>query len=113
MKPVAGHARRAQLEKLAAAMFEKDEQKRALDRADHLYLYNLFGDPSARIDRPAKLPLVEPGTAVAGGALRVSGTAPFDGALTVIVERGRKEGFKPAIKTNDYSYSFVRAFDPA
>jgi len=74
-----GDAMREQLEKLAAAMYEKDAAKRRLDRADHLLLYNLLGDPCIRIARPAPTKVEAPATVAPGTTLHVTGHADFDG----------------------------------
>jgi hypothetical protein len=83
-----GDEMREHLEKLAAAMYEKEPEKRRQDRADHLNLYNLFGDPCVRIARPARMTVAAPATAVPGTSLTVTGHADFDG--TAIVELVRR-----------------------
>ena len=109
MAPADGDARRTQIERMAAAMFEKSDEKRAVDRADHLFLYNLLGDPCVRIDRPAKLDVSSSATVTTGATLVFEGTAPFAGAATVVFERGRKAGVKPAlaVKKTDEDYRTV------
>ncbi len=113
VEPDAGDARRIQLEKMAAAMFEKDDEKRRLDREDHLFLYNLLGDPCVRIARPARLDVQVPAAAEPGAKFTVSGTAAFDGELSVVLERGRKAAVRPAITQKKTADDYRTVYDAA
>lgn len=113
VEPAAGDARRDQLEKMAAAMFERDPEKRRLDREDHLFLYNLLGDPCVRIARPAHLDVAAPATVAPGKKFTVTGTAPFGGELSVVVERGRKAPVKPAITVKKTPEDYRSVYEAA
>jgi len=111
----AGDAIRDRIEKLAQAMFEKDAAKRRLDRADHLLLYNLLGDPCARIAWPTKLEVSAPAEIAAGATLHVAGRAPEDGAAVVEVVRRKDAPPKlppgPRAKPEDFSVPYRAAND--
>ena len=100
----AGDKRREQIDLLAAQMFEPDADKRRGDREDHLYLYNLLGDPCVRIGRPGKLEVDAPATIAPGATLTVFIRSPFSGKATIVIERARKVPVKPSLpvkKTDD------------
>jgi hypothetical protein len=86
----AGDAIRDRIEKLAGAMFEKSPEKRRMDRADHLLLYNLLGDPCVRIARPSPLAVAVAGEVAPGATLRVTGRADEGGAAVVELVRRRE-----------------------
>jgi len=87
----AGDAVRDRIEKIAQAMFEKSPENRRLDRADHLLLYNLLGDPCARIARPTKIDVAAPGEIAAGATLHVTGRAAEGGAAVVELVRRKDQ----------------------
>lgn len=113
VEPAPGDARREQLERMAAGMFEKDPARRRADREDHLFLYNLLGDPCVRIARPERLDVAAPASAGAGATITVTGTAAFDGELSVVLERGRKAAVRPAIAQKKTADDFRAVYDAA
>ena len=83
------------LDALAAAV---SPAKNKLDdeRADHLSLFNIIGDPMLRMRYPGPVSLDVPATADAGCELKISGSSPMTGRATVeLVVRPRP--FRPAI----------------
>jgi hypothetical protein len=60
-------------------------------RAEHLALFNLLGDPLLRLRHPEVVELTTAGEAVAGEKLKVSGSVPFAGKATIelVVRRDR------------------------
>jgi len=88
---------RRQMESMAGAFYEVDAAKRALDRAEHVQLYHLFGDPSQVLQRPASFEIEASEEVTAGKALRVTGTAPVAGKLTLELVR-RRDAVPPAAK---------------
>jgi hypothetical protein len=71
-------------------MYEKDPAMRRNDRADHLNLYNLFGDPCLRIARPSTMTVQTAANVAPGATFDVTGRAEFEGTALVEVVR-RKE----------------------
>ncbi len=79
---------RVALEALAAQFYETDAAKRATDRAEHVQLYQLFGDPLLRPARPAAARLEAPSECAAGTPLRVLVRSPVAGrALLEVLPR--------------------------
>jgi len=75
---------RAFIETLSAP-YQPDPKLRAKERAEHLYLYNLLGDPTMRIPLPAK---AEIAAVRADDKLQVTGKSPMGGeALIELVSR--------------------------
>jgi len=85
MKPKPEDKGRQFIELLAFA-YEPDLKKRARERQEHVYLYNLIGDPTLRV---AQLGQVVLEAAPAPGGLGVKGTSPVDGRgfLEVVTPR--------------------------
>ncbi len=63
----------------------------AAERAEHILLFNLLGDPLLRLPRAEKVRLVAPGSISPGQVLQVEGSCPIDGTATVelVVPRDR------------------------
>lgn len=89
MDPPAADPMREQIEKLAQQTYEKSPEKRRADRADHLLLYNLLGDPCLRIARPLRAEVSAPASAAPGATIAVTCRAPFAGHAVVEVVRRR------------------------
>ena len=89
-EPAEGDRKRAMLDALAAVV-SPNSQKLAAERAEHLLLFNLIGDPLLRLRHPQPVVLQTPATAVAGGPLTVSGISGVDGRGTIelVVHRNR------------------------
>jgi len=84
-----GDELRAQIERLGNS-YAPDPAVRRADRGDHVYLYNLLGDPTLVIARPAKLEVAAAAEVAPGAKLRVTGRAAFDGKATVELIRRRE-----------------------
>jgi len=82
LEPKAGDMQRAQIE-LLSNIYESDPKKRRLERIEHLYLYNLLGDPALRIPHPAIAKLTAPEQAAPGAIVEVAVEAPAGGKYTV------------------------------
>ena len=89
-KPPAEDRLRASLDALAAAL-SPAPQLLAAERAEHVLLFNLLGDPLLRLHRPRQLTLKVAATAAPGESLSVAGNSPVDGRATVelVVPRDR------------------------
>ncbi len=82
--------RREMLDAIAASL-SPTGAKIAAERAEHVLLLNLIGDPLLRLKHPGEVHLDVPGSAGRGEALAVRGRSDVDGPCTVelAVERGR------------------------
>ncbi len=82
--------RRVMLDSLAGLM-NGGQHDLADERAEHLHLFNLLGDPLLRFRYPQAIEITSPKEAEAGSEIVVSATAPIDGRATVelIVRRDR------------------------
>jgi hypothetical protein len=89
-KPADDDRQRAFLDAVAAAV-SPAPQLLAAERAEHVLLFNLLGDPLLRLHHPLALDLKVASTAAAGAPLAVAGSSPVDGRGTVelIVPRDR------------------------
>ena len=94
-RPEQGDRRRAMLDGIAKAI-SPAPNRLAAERAEHLLLLNLIGDPMLRLRHPKEVKLKVPPIAAAGGPLNVSGTSPVDGRgkVELVVRRDRLT-FKP------------------
>lgn len=80
---------RKQIESLASGFYDNDPARRAADRREHVFLYNLLGDPCLRLGRPDGMEVSAAPTAVPGGTVEVTGTSPFAGRALVELARRR------------------------
>ncbi len=88
-----------------AALLNPNGGDLAEERAEHLLLFNLLGDPLLRLRYPRELELQVPAAAVAGEPLRVSGECDLEGeALVELVVRRDRLTFKPESR-GDYRAS--------
>lgn len=94
-RPEPGDQWRAAVDAIAGLISPAPE-KLAVERAEHLLLFNLIGDPLLRLRYPRRLDLQVRRTAVAGEELRVSGACPLSGRgrLELVVRRDRL-AFRP------------------
>jgi hypothetical protein len=74
-------ATRRQIETYAFAY--KTAAERRSERAEHLYLYNLFGDPAMRIPRAAAVEVESPEEIAPGARLKIMGRAEVAGKVLV------------------------------
>jgi hypothetical protein len=100
----AAEGQRAALDSVAKAL-TPGQGDLAAERAEHLDLFNLIGDPLLVLPYPRELEVEVRPTARAGERLEISGTSPLDGACTVeLVVRRDRLTFQPPRRG---------AFDPA
>ena len=78
-----GAPSRKTVEAMASSFFEPDPAKRARDRLEHTYLYQLFGDPLLRLRRPAAARLTPPAGLTAGETVKIPLRSPVAGHATV------------------------------
>lgn len=72
----------------------------AAERAEHVLLFNLIGDPLLRLRHPQEVTVETEAAPVAGSTIEVSGTSPLDGTGTVeLVVRRDRLSFRPPIRT--------------
>ena len=88
---------RKTLDAIGAAISPAPRQL-AAERAEHLLLFNLLGDPLLRLRYPETVALECPTTASAGEPLHVSGVSPTEGRAVVelVVPRHRRDFEPPA-----------------
>ena len=96
-KPAADDRQRVFLDTVAAAVSPSPQQL-AAERAEHVLLFNLLGDPLLRLHHPRAIDLKVATTAAAGTPLSVAGSSPIDGRGTVelILPRDRLTFQPPA-----------------
>ena len=85
-----GDLRRSILDSLAAAISPDREQLTA-ERAEHVLMFNLIGDPLLRLRHPQAIKLEGPASAPAGQTVELGGVCPIDGhgTLELVVRRDR------------------------
>ncbi|MBN2474488.1 MAG: hypothetical protein JXB62_07760 [Pirellulales bacterium] len=81
-EPDPSDRRRAMLDSIAAAI-SPAPKKLAAERAEHLLLFNLIGDPLLRLRYPRPIELQAPPDVTAGGRLKLDGTSPLSGRGTI------------------------------
>jgi hypothetical protein len=86
-------ARRAMLDSIATIISPSGKEL-AAERAEHVLLFNLIGDPLLRLRHPKPLEVRTAKTAPSGGRLEIHGTSPIDGQATVelVLRRDRAAG---------------------
>jgi len=99
---------RAKIEQMAQLLYEPDPQKRRDERIEHLYLYNLLGDPSLRLPHPEKVEMSAPEAAQAGGSIRVAAKSPLGGSFRVELVEERTP-IRPR-RTGDSEQEFLDAY---
>src|SRR3974377_1446222 len=94
--PASDDTHRAMIDTIASAISPAPKQL-ADERAEHLLLFNLFGDPLLRLRSPQAVELKFPAVATAGKPLRISGRSPIGGRATaeLTVRRGRLSFKRP------------------
>ena len=104
---IATNEGRARMEAMARA-YQPDDKKREQERVEHLYLYNLLGDPSMRIPHLAHAELACAEVVHAGTTLAVTGRSPVDGDAIVEFVLNRTP-LVPARKGVDFAGGYARA----
>jgi hypothetical protein len=102
-------ATRRQIETYAFAY--KTAQERRSERAEHLYLYNLFGDPAMRIPRAVPVEVESPEEIAPGGRLKIMGRTEVAGKVLVelVAERTPVVPQRP----DDENATFARIYAQA
>jgi hypothetical protein len=105
-----------------AAMLNPRPGDLADERAEHLLLFNLLGDPLLELRHPREAKLHVAARASAGERLQISGDCPVEGEATVelVVRRDRltfqppnREGYRPSPETfAEYLETYRKANDP-
>lgn len=83
MRPVENDVTREGIEQVAGTFYQRDGELRARERLEHLYLYNLFGDPSLRLPRPAEVAIECAAKARPSAELAVAGSVALEGEALV------------------------------
>ncbi|HEY4307895.1 MAG TPA: C25 family cysteine peptidase [Pirellulales bacterium] len=93
----------------------------ALERAEHLELFNLIGDPLLKLPRAATAEITAPKNIRSGEPLEISGSTPIDGDVEVeLVVRRDRLTFRPTPRTKyessaaareEYQRTYARAND--
>ena len=119
--PDAANANRRLLDMLALAINPARDEL-AAERAEHLLLFNLIGDPLLRLRQPRTVRLDVPPQVTAGGDLTIHGTSDVPGTCTVefVVRRDRltfdhrpRPVYQPTDKVlRAYQHVYDRANDP-
>jgi hypothetical protein len=107
MEPKAGDLQRMQIEMLSL-IYEPDAKLRERERIEHLYLYNLLGDPSMRLPHTAVATLTVPEQAAPGALVEVGVEAPAGGTYTVDLMAERTPGVPG--RQNDTEAEFERTY---
>jgi hypothetical protein len=89
---------RKMLDVIAAAISPKPVDL-AAERREHLYLFNLLGDPLLRLPHGRDIQITAPKTATAGQPLLIQGTSPVNGRaqIELVVARDRLT-FNPQVR---------------
>ncbi|MHC4407490.1 MAG: C25 family cysteine peptidase [Planctomycetota bacterium] len=106
-----GDRQRNEIEQLATAFYEPNAKKREQERIEHLYLYNLLGDPAMRVPHPGRATVQAEDEALPGSELRVTVSKAIAGRykLELVAERSPYR----ALRTGDSDEEFLRAYHNA
>ncbi|MEI8375699.1 MAG: C25 family cysteine peptidase [Planctomycetota bacterium] len=96
-EPSKDDARRAMLDSIAS-MISPSGKELAVERAEHVLMFNLIGDPLLRMRHPKPMEVRIAKAVPAGGSLQIDGTSPIDGRATVelVLRRDRIRGSWPS-----------------
>ena len=104
-----------------AKLLNPASQDLALERAEHLELFNLIGDPLLKLPRAAVAQVQAPPQIRSGEKLEITGTTPIDGDVEVeLVVRRDRLTFRPTPRPNygntpaggeEYQKTYNRAND--
>jgi hypothetical protein len=104
---------------LLAATFSPRAELIDEERAEHVLLFNLLGDPLLRLDHPETVELTTGRSARAGERIEITGDCPVGGHLTVELVCRRDCTRKPAVARAAFARSgaelaaFDRSYDEA
>jgi hypothetical protein len=99
---------RKEIEVLAHFAYERSQEKRDIERVEHLYLYNLLGDPCMRIPH---VKTIDVQAEIVKGELHVKVPASIAGQVTVELIRERSKNRKP--RKGDTERDFRIAYENA
>jgi len=110
MNPAKNDAGRQFIETLAIP-YKWKASDRAVECAEHLYLYNLLGDPTLRLHHPPRVALTCAEQARPGTKLAITGRTPLHGRalLELVADRSPK----PAERKEDTDAAFAKAYAQA
>jgi hypothetical protein len=105
------HASRGAIDMLAALLSPSTSELEA-ERAEHLDLFNLLGDPLLRLHYPREVTLRVARTAAGGDALEIAGTSEVEGRCNVelVAPRDRFTFRPPVRRTFDPSHAALAAY---
>jgi len=95
-----------------AAMLSPSPDELPAERAEHLSLFNLLGDPLLQLRYPKSVPLDVPEYGAAGHRIEVSGTSPLAGDCTIeLVCRRDRTTFTPPVRNQfDSNFNSLAAY---
>jgi len=103
---------RKTLEAMAGSFYEADAEKRAIDRREHVLLYQLLGDPLLRLARPRAAKLAPPSKIALGSTARVLVMSPIAGEFTLeLLPRRAAHALprKPGRTADQFATDYARA----
>jgi hypothetical protein len=111
-EPKKDDARRALLDALAATVISSNKNL-AAERAEHVLMYNLIGDPLLRLRHPQPVNIQLAKSVPTGGSLQIDGLSPIAGRATVelVVRRDRTRLPRPARNKFPANANELAAFD--
>ena len=111
-EPDKGDSRRAMLDAIAATV-SPSVKEIAAERAEHVLMFNLIGDPLLRLRHPKPVPLKTAHVAHAGRRLTIEGMSPIAGEATLelVLRRDRIRGPRPVRSYYPDSNVALAAFD--
>ncbi|MGQ0612639.1 MAG: C25 family cysteine peptidase [Planctomycetaceae bacterium] len=107
-----GDAGREQIEMLAKTLYQPDDSLRRKERVEHLFLYNLLGDPTLALALPGEASLTCAAEIARGARLEITGSSPVregEALLELVAPRGRV----PAPRRGDAREEWRRAYREA
>lgn len=110
LDPLPDDVGRKSVEFLAANLYNPDDAARRSERLDHLFLYNLLGDPSLAIPQPEEGKLTPPGEAHPGREAPFGVESPFDGEATVEIARPRGSFAPPRPPESTKDEAFLETY---
>ncbi len=105
-----GDAGRQFIEMLAMG-YQMREDLRTQERAEHLYLYHLFGDPAMRLPLPRAATIEPLATSRPGSTVTITGSAPVEGAALAELLHARSA--PRAARADDSDAGFRACYEKA
>lgn len=95
VNPAPGDKLREAIEMAATLIYPVPPDRRALEREEHLFLYNLLGDPAMRLPLPAPIRLRATSAARAGGRLKVVGECEIEDGEALVELAQPRDSARP------------------